>query len=268
MVARAQPDLWTLALERQQLDPSELADAIRLQVHQQPLDFRTRLLIRDGINALRHAWGEQRTQQWLSGLPEEQELNRICQAITDPAGFPSLTHRLMEPTRIDTVVQFLRELGQSLKVPARITIGGSIALILPGALSRHTEDIDVVDEVPIQIRSEQSLLESLAQRYALRLTHFQSHYLPGDWESRVRAFGTYDRLDVQLIDTYDIIAGKVFSNRDKDRDDLRALVPHMDKQVLIDRVRDHTASLRAEPRIREAGEMNWYVLFGEALPAV
>jgi hypothetical protein len=70
-------------------------------------------------------------------------------------------------------------------------IGGSIALILPSRISRHTEDIDVVDEIPKSLRDDHDLLTRLAARYGLRPAHFQSHYLPDGWESRVKPFGKF-----------------------------------------------------------------------------
>ena len=141
-----------------------------------------------------------------------------------------------------------------------------MALILSGALSRRTEDIDIVDEIPLEIRSEHELLDHLAKRYGLRLAHFQSHYLPAGWASRLRLFETFGRLEVRLIDIYDIILSKIFSKREKDRDDLRALVTQIDKPLLARRMLDTTAALRQEPMLRSMAEENWYILYGEPLP--
>jgi hypothetical protein len=145
-------------------------------------------------------------------------------------------------------------------------VGDSIALILSGNLSRHTEDIDVVDELPSDVRSQHELLNELADTYALRLTHFQSHYLPSGWRDRLHSLGRFGRLDVYLVDVYDVYVGKLFSARRKDRDDLRALSAKLDKRAAEALLRQSATALLAEPKLAaEAGE-NWYIHYGEPLP--
>jgi hypothetical protein len=259
-------ELWTLVLGRPQIDPDALAAAIVRAVVRGDLDFRTRLLIRDALDALRRRWGAPRVEAWVSAQACSVELRRLIDSDMGPAGFPSLGERLMESTKQEMVQQFLRELGSRLAQPAKVTIGGSIALILAGALSRHTEDIDIVDEVPGEIRREHDLLRELSQRYGLQLTHFQSHYLPGGWESRVRSIGAFGRLRVFIVDTYDIFLGKLFSARDKDRDDLRMLWPAMDQERLAELLRSAAGTMLGEALLRRNAEQNWYVLSGEKLP--
>jgi hypothetical protein len=266
MANPAQLDLWTLALNRQEIGPTELAEALQRQAAQPPLDFRTRLLIRDSLDALQKIWGEQRLIRWLAQSPSRDALQDIWRTSLGSPGFSLLHNRIMEPTRTDNVLQFLRELGQSLAASASINIGGAVALILADLLSRRTEDIDVVDEIPVQIRSEHALLDGLARRYGLRLTHFQSHYLPSGWESRLRPLNTFGRLDVRLVDATDIFVGKLFSKREKDRDDLRALAVRIGKPDIISRLQASAASFMRDSALREQAEKNWYVLHGEALP--
>ena len=146
-------------------------------------------------------------------------------------------------------------------------MGGSTALILQSGLSRHTEDIDAVDEIPANIREEHELLGRLAQRYGLRLAHFQSHYLPSGWLGRVHSLGRFGSLNVFLVDAYDVLASKLLSAREKDLDDLRAMAPKIEKDVLADRVRQGAGASLAEPRLAENAKRNWYVLYGEPLPA-
>ncbi len=173
----------------------------------------------------------------------------------------------MEPVRSETIVQFLRELGSHLPEdePIAVALGGSAALILEGGLSRHTEDIDFVDEVPVQLRSDHEMLHDLTLRYGLRLAHFQSHYLPEGWEMRCRRFGTFRGLVVSLVDVHDIWLSKLFSNRTKDRDDLRVLSPRLDRSVILDRLKHSGGRLLADARLRQNAANNWYVIFGEGL---
>ena len=166
-----------------------------------------------------------------------------------------------------TILQLLRELGGILQIPARLDVGGSSSLILRSLLSRATEDIDVVDEVPAAIRVEHDMLADLTTRYGLRLTHFQSHYLPSGWQSRVESLGRFGKLDVFLVHPVDIFVGKLFSKRTKDRDDLRMLLGSLDHTAIVTRLRASAGALLADPILRADAEKNWNILFGDALPA-
>ena len=78
--------------------------------------------------------------------------------------------------------------------------------------------------------------------------------------------GVFGKLQVFAVDAYDVFVGKLFSARDKDRDDLRALKPRLDHETLIRCVRETTASLRSDARLTDAAGKNWFILFGEQLP--
>ena len=106
----------------------------------------------------------------------------------------------------------------------------------------------------------------LAARYGLNLTHFQRHYLPSGWEHRLHYHDTYGELQVYLVDVYDVFLSKLFSQRDKDRADLRLLLPSLERETIVRRLREHCAGLLAEERLRQAAEHNWYILTGETLP--
>jgi hypothetical protein len=172
----------------------------------------------------------------------------------------------MEQTNPDVFLQFLRELGDGTRELSRLEIGGSGALILAGLLRRATEDINAVDEVSAAIRSDHALLDSLAKRYGLRLTHFQSHYLPQGWRGRLHSLGRFGALDVLLVDASDIFVRKLLSNREKDLDDLRVLATTIDRNALAIRLRDSAQSLLAEPTLRQNAARNWYIVYGEQLP--
>ncbi|HEY1683450.1 MAG TPA: DUF6036 family nucleotidyltransferase [Tepidisphaeraceae bacterium] len=266
LISKSSTDLWDLALGQQYIDPQNIQTAIEEEVANSDLDFRTRLLLRDAISALRSVIGEVRVEQWLDKSVQAKRIRFIEGSPLGEVGFPSLVHRIMDSTKSETVKQLLRELGLLVEKPTRLVIGGAIALILIDAISRHTEDINVVDEVPEEIRSRHALLENLSRRYGLHLTHFQSHYLPSGWDRRIQFFGNFGQLQVYLIDPSDIFLGKLFSKREKDRDDLRSMLPAFDKTELTERLKETTSTLQQEPGIREAGERNWYILFGEALP--
>jgi hypothetical protein len=263
----AQTSLWDLVRASTQIDPDDLAQALESESGRGELDFRTRLLIRDGIDALEQKWGPERVGGWLGSSPAGKQLQRLRLVEMGQRGFPSLEHRLMETTRRETVLQFLRDLGTRLSEPQKITIGGAFALVLEAGLSRHTEDIDVVDEVPAGLREHPEWLGSLASRYGLHLTHFQSHYLPVGWAGRVHSLGLFGQLQVFVVDALDVLVGKLFSAREKDLDDLRMLLPKVDKTQFVERLRSAGATFVAEERLHPNAQRNWYILYGETLPS-
>lgn len=261
--------LWSMALSGLPVDAGSLAAAIEREVSQSAddLDFRTRLLIHDSLNALAIQWGKETMAAWIAQSAGKDALLAIRNADLGEVGFPSLVHRIMDTTKPETVLQFLRELSTHCSQPARLEIGGAVAGILAGMLSRHTEDIDVVDEVPIVLRSQHEMLEELANRFGMRLTHFQSHYLPTGWRSRLRRLDRFENLEVFILDPMDLFIGKLFSQRIKDRDDLRAMSRRLDKSVLENRFRESTAELRGDSGLVKFATENWFILYGQPLPA-
>jgi hypothetical protein len=264
--AKMTQDLWQLVSARREIDPFILARAIEKTIDQVDQDFRTRLLIRDATNALEQYWGPEKLERWLNSSHGREKILAIRSEDLGQPGFPLLVEELMEQTEPEAIKQFLRELGTSIKQPLNLQIGGSVALILTGHLCRATDDIDVVDEVPEPIRKERELLENLAKRYRLTLAHFQSHYLPDEWESRCHTLGSFGRLQVAVVDAYDVFVGKLFSGREKDRDDLRALASRLEKGLIVTRLGATTTRLLREEALREKAEKNWYILYGEDMP--
>jgi hypothetical protein len=223
-------------------------------------------LIRDSIEALRDFWGEKRFESWLKGCSQRATIHRICQGEFEEVGFPSLRKRLVESTKPEDIKEYLRELGSHLNQPLTLIIGGSIALILTNRLSRKTEDIDVVDEVPKEIREQHELLDRLHERFGIYVRHFQQHYLPSGWQKRVHSTETFGRIQAYLVDAIDVFLSKLTSIREKDLDDLRALKPQFDKDELVKRLKDTMGSTFASEILRQRAQHNWYVLYGEDLP--
>ena len=73
-------DLWSLVLDQSQVDPEDLAAAIEREVSKPKLDFRTRLLIRDGVDSLRGFWGTERFSEWLRQTPARDTIEAIFNA--------------------------------------------------------------------------------------------------------------------------------------------------------------------------------------------
>lgn len=183
---------------------------------------------------------------------------------TESTEFPSLRHRVGSPVKKDTVLQYLRELGSQLSEPARIVVGGSSALILAELLSRNTEDIDLVDEVPASLRALHAWRTRAQERYGLYLAHFQSHYLPRDWGKRLSSLGQMGRLEAFLVDPLDILVGKLFSRREKDLDDLREALPKVSLASFHARL-EFADRLADDPKLLEQARKNHDIVLGQAL---
>jgi hypothetical protein len=265
-MATATLDLWSLVRRQSQIDPHDLAEAVAQQAAEESPDYRTRLLIRDSMDALRERWGDRAVGAWLAQIPTRERIEAICREAFDEVGFPSIRKRLMEKTDPATVEQYLRELSQRVRKPLVLTVGGSIALIVPGLLVRHTDDVDIVDEVPKELREQHALLEELKNRYGLFLTHFQQHYLPSGWSSRLHYHETYGDLKIYFIDPLDVFLSKLTSKRTKDFDDLRVLIRQFDREAIVERLNNSMQRTLADDELREQARKNWKILFGEELP--
>lgn len=258
--------LWSIVLRPGQIGERELwhalIDGFASGEHQ--LDYRSRLLAHDALEALAQRWGTDSLRSRLSAVEEGDRLERLWQESFEEVGFASLRDRIVQTTAPDSILQLLRELGARLRQPARVIVGGSSSLLLADLVVRKTEDIDLVDEVPQAIRAQPELIDELARRYGLRLTHFASHYLPDGWEGRASSLGNFGKLDVRVLDPLDVLCGKLFSRRTKDLDDLRFALPKLDQAALRARLGSSTARLRADAALADAAAENWFVLTGES----
>ncbi len=262
--------LWNL-LARPTIDPATFARAIETVVAEPDLDWRTLQLVKEGWDALEESIEPGLLNDYLLARTSSQIAEAVRARSEDARNghcdvkFPSLKERLMPDLSPTTIRQFLRELGSAIVHPATITIGGAASPILRRLLSRATDTVDVVDEVPAEIRAEREILQELSVRYGLHMTHIQSHYLPRDWESRTTDFGTFGKIQVRLVDALDIIAGKVYSARPKDLDDFRALSLNLNKQELRQRVLQGSSSLISSDQNRRQAVKNWYIVYGDDL---
>src|SRR3954463_8024066 len=86
--------LWKLPFGQPQIDPMRLASAVAAQARDSDLDFRTRLLIRDSLNALEDFWGKSRFDEWFAKLDVRDRLQTIRDdtGLGEP-GFASLRMR-------------------------------------------------------------------------------------------------------------------------------------------------------------------------------
>jgi hypothetical protein len=248
------------------VDSAAFLAAMEDQIDRNDLDYRSRLLIRDGLDAVEHHWGAARLNAWLDRSRHQARFLDIRHEVFERVGFPSFMRRVMDFTSTETIQAVFRTIGVHLQKPVKMVIGGSIALMLPGLVSRHTEDIDVVDELPPELRHDHRFLASLSEKFGVVLAHFQSHYLPPHWENRTHWHGQYENLTVYLVDPVDVFVSKLFGVRDKDYGDLHVLIGKLNRQTILDRITNHCQPLLADASLRDRATKNWYTLTGEPLP--
>ena len=260
------PDLWELVWCKPEIDPRRLAEAVEQTAVRPGLDYRTRMLIHDSADALESHWGAARWDEWLARSGSRERIEAIRHEEFDKVGFTTLRESLMDRTEPESIRQYLREIGTGLRTVVEVSIGGSVALILTERLSRATDDIDLVDEVPEAIRTQHRLLDRLLAFYKLRLTHFQSHFLPTGWKERRHGLEPFGNLRAYLVDELDVVLSKLFSGRAKDLHDVRLLLPGIDRARLLERLASSCGALLGEADLRANAEHNWYILTGEKLP--
>jgi hypothetical protein len=261
-------DVWDLTYGKPQIDPSDLAEAVCQQAGGTDLDYRTRLLIRDSVQALRSHWGDPRVDRWLEACPNRNRIEAIGREEFDKVGFPIIPRRLRDKTRPEVICQFLEQLGRSIEHDAHIHIAGAVALILPGYLSRQTSDIDIVTERQERRRFDTELLSQLKRSYGLVLAQVEAFLFPSGWQQRVNAIGVFGRLHVSLLNVYDICLSKLFSEGQKHLDDLRLVAPQLDKEILVQNLHRDAVdfAIMASPERLELAQHYWHVVFGEPLP--
>lgn len=262
-------ELWSL-LDTPTIDPGRLIEAVEAAAGAADLDWRTRQLVGEAWRALEARFGPEVLSRHLRGHDPEAMRSLVGRIIAghDPSEikFPSLPGRLEFSIKPTTIQQYLMALGKAIGRPLTVTLGGSSALILLGHLSRHTDDLDLADEIPAEIRQERATLAGLSSRFGLRLAHFQTHHLPPGWSSRTTDGGSYGSIHLKLVDPYDIIAGKVFSARARDQDDVRVVSRRLAKARLLERVHEHFSTLRDDQRLRDQAGDTWQIVFLEDLP--
>jgi len=257
-------DLWHFVQSQHWLDPDELFEAVVQQTLVEGNDYRTRLLIRDSLDALGGHWGKVEFQKRLAKA-HVPKASQVLAEEFERQGFPSIKHRLVKPMNPDFFEKVFRKIGDRLKSNVTIPIGGSTSLILQGMLRRATEDIDIVDEVPAPIRNDHAFLQSLERDSKIMIAHFQRHYLPMNWENRTHWYGEFGLLTVTLVDAHDIFLSKLFSIRDKDLLDMEIILPQLDRQTILDRLKADCQSLLTNEAYHDRATRNWYILTGEPL---
>lgn len=171
----------------------------------------------------------------------------------------------MDSIRASQVKQIFTLLGQNVHQRIEVYVAGSIPTLIKGLTARPTADIDLVDEVPAEIRTQRAVLRKIQADYGLSLGHVQSHYLPANWQNRRQFLEDFGGLRVYLVDPYDIFVSKLSSRMEKHQDDLRVLALKLDKETAKRRLLRDGRAFLDDPRQRPQIEANWQFIYQEPL---
>ncbi len=262
----ARRDPWQLVWGQPYIDSAALAAAIEEDLQRTPApDFRTRLLVRDAARALRSFWGARKFAAWLARSPAGDRIRASLREDLGETGFPHIRRRLVNGIDAATVKQIFDLLGRRVHHRVEVTVAGSIPTLIAGLTARPTAAIDLVDEVPSDIRKQRDLLRKIEEEYGLALGHVQSHYLPVRWEDRREFLGDFGGLRVYLVDAYDISISKLSSKQEKHQDDLRVLAGRLDRETARQRLLDSGQAFLNDPHLRPQIDENWRFIYQEPL---
>jgi hypothetical protein len=249
------------------IDCETLATALEQDLEGRPQpDFRTRLLVRDAARAIRSYWGRQKFARWLKKSPVRNKIRTILKENLGKEGFHNIQGRLVSNVGSNEIRQIFSMLGQGVRDRIEVYIAGSIPTMIQGLTVRPTDDIDIVNEVPAEIRKQTEILKKIRSEYGLTLGHVQSHYLPANWHQRRRSLGDFGGLHVYLVDVVDIFVSKLSSKHEKHKQDLRVLAKSLDKEDIKGRLFGDGKPFLDDPFLRPQIESNWQFVFQEPFP--
>ncbi len=259
-------DPWRLVWGQPYIDSRTLALAIEQDLERDARpDFRTRLLVRDAATALRSYWGAKKFTRWLAESPMGPRIRNILKEELGEPGYPTIRRRLVASIDGSEIRQIFDLLGRRIQGPIEVYIAGSIPTLIKGLTARPTIDIDFVDEVPAEIRSQRAVLRRIENDFGLTLGHVQSHFLPIRWQDRRQWLGDFGGLRVYVVDEYDIFVSKLSSKKKKHQDDLRVLALKLDKIIAKHRLFTDGRPFLDDPKLKPQIEENWQFIFQEPL---
>lgn len=259
-------DPWRLVWGQPYIDSRTLAAAIEqdLARSDQP-DFRIRLLVRASAVALRSYWGTRRFERWLAASAVGRRIREIINEDLGEPGYSTIRRRLVESIDSTQLRQIFELLGRNVHGRVEVHIAGSVPTLIKGLTARPTDAIDLVDEVPAEIRRQSDVLQRIEDEFGLKLGHVRSHYLPPHWRDRRQWLGDFGGLRVYLLDEYDIFVSKLSSKQKKHQLDVRVLALKLDKDKARQRLLGDGQIFLDDLKLRPQIEENWRFIFQESL---
>src|SRR5438128_2178465 len=106
-------DPWELVWGQPYINAARLAAAIETDLERlSDPDFRTRLLTRDGLRALRRFWGQKPFRHWLAQSSAGKKMQTILREKLGKPGFHSIGRRLVASVHLRDLQQVLQLLGE------------------------------------------------------------------------------------------------------------------------------------------------------------
>jgi hypothetical protein len=141
---------------------------------------------------------------------------------------------------------FLRAVDKALKRPTEIHCIGGFALQLLLQASRPTGDVDFVQSVPdeagVHLTEVAGRNTELAVEHKLYLNFVKVTEPPSGYATRLldATPGDLKRLEIKVLDPYDLVLTKLERNSPRDREDVKALILELglDADVLRTRFDD------------------------------
>lgn len=259
-------DPWELVWGQPYIDCETLVGAIESDLERTPNpDFRTRLLVRDCARAIKSFWGPTKYKRWLVSSRVGRQIRAILREDLGKTGFHAIRKRLVASITKNQLEQVFELLGHGIHARVEVYVAGSIPTLVKGLTCRPTDDIDFVNEVPPEIRSQRTAISRVRADFGLTLGHVQSHYLPANWMNRRQFFGDFGGIRVYLVDVYDVFISKLSSKQKKHQDDLRVMAPKLDKEKAKERLFGDGKYFLENEHQRPQIEENWRFIFREPL---
>ena len=259
-------DPWELIWGQPFIDAARLIAAIDHDLMHTPApDFRTRLLVRDAGRALRSFLGPRDFAKWLAVSPVGDRIHTILKEDLGKPGFRDIRRRLVASVSLTDIQQVLQLLGQSVHGRVEINIAGSVPTLIHGLTVRPTDDIDIVDEIPAEIREQRATLQRIKKEFGLNLGHVRSHYLPPNWQKRRHYLGDFGGIRAYLVDPIDIFVSKLSSKQEKHKQDLRILAKKLEYSAVRQRLLADGRVFLDAPSLKPQIEANWQFIYQKPL---
>lgn len=135
--------------------------------------------------------------------------------------------------------EFLREIDRSLSQEVSLCCAGGFALVALYGIPRYTGDLDYINVTPRQAATELEEIagrnSALARRYGLSLQAIGGIVdLPENYDSRVQELNLgLKRLDLQILEAYDLLLSKLCRNSPKDQEDAKYVIQKLKLEFAV-----------------------------------
>ncbi len=169
-------------------------------------------------------------------------------------------------------LSFLLEIDAFVGEPVQLHCLGGFVVTVVNGLDRPTSDLDTLSLTGHSTELFQFAGEGskISQRYGLYLDRVGITTLPENYEDRLSEVfaGSFEHLQIFVLDPYDVALAKIERNGDTDREDVRHLarVVPFDLEVLSQRYRDELRAYLGNPKREDLTLKLWLEMIQEDRP--